>query len=186
MKKYILIALLLVSAVTFGQTFDGVLLSGDIDVAVAKFKSKGYKVSQTVESAYVMKGVVAGENVQLFIFFTPKTKQVFKLTAYLDERGTWYSLKSHYEKYVEVLTEKYGEPSSSYSGFDKPYYEGDGYEMSAVQLEKCNYATYWIKKDNLTLAVEITKYKQVKLVYENDTNMDLYKKEKGEIQKNSF
>jgi hypothetical protein len=186
MKKYILIALLMFSAVSFGQSFDGVPLSGNIDLAVAKFKAKGYKVSQTAESAYIMKGMVAGENVQIFLFYTPKTKQVFKMTAYLDERSTWYSLKAHYERYVQVLTDKYGESSSTYESFDKPYYEGDGYEISAVELEKCNYATYWMNKDNLTLGVEITKYKQVKLTYENDTNMILYKKERGEQQKNSF
>jgi hypothetical protein len=34
--------------------------------------------------------------------------------------------------------------------------------------------------------VEISKYKQVKLIYENDINVELYKKERGEQQKNIF
>jgi hypothetical protein len=186
MKKYIVIALLMFSAVSFGQSFDGVPISGNIDVAVSKFKAKGYKVSQNAESAVIMKGMVAGEEVQIFVLYTPKTKVVFKLTAYFDEKNTWYSLKSHYEKYVQIMTEKYGEPNSSYTSFSNPYYEGDGYEMSAVQLEKCNYAAYWMNKDNLTLGVEISKYKQVKLIYENDINVELYKKERGEQQKNIF
>jgi hypothetical protein len=48
------------------------------------------------------------------------------------------------------------------------------------------FSAYWYKKDNLTVAVEISKYKQVKLVYENNIMMDIKSKEQSEIESKVF
>jgi len=58
--------------------------------------------------------------------------------------------------------------------------------MTAVQLEKATFSAYWLKRNNITVAVTISKWKQVQLTYENDTNTDLKKKELTMIENNSF
>jgi hypothetical protein len=187
MKKYILSLLFAISVATVSaQSFNGVPISGDIGTVIAKFKAKGFTLNKYVENGAIMKGSVSGESLELFIFTTPKSKKVCKLVMYLDEDISWYSLKSNYFRYVQILTNKYGSPDNHDEYFIKPYYEGDGYELQAVELEKTYFMSYWLRKDNLTLAVEISKYKQVKLTYENDMAMEIRKKEQDEIDANSF
>jgi len=185
--KHLIIALaILFSTFTFGQTFDGVPISGDLPTAISKFKSKGYTVYKTYEQGVSLKGRVASRNVELYIFVTPKTRKVFKMVVYLAEETSWYSLRQTYIEMVTSLKNKYGQPDEEEAKFITPYYLGDGYELQAVSQEKIDYHAYWFRKDNLTIGVEISKYKQVKLTYENNIMMDLKDKEQAEIENNSF
>lgn len=187
MKNYILSFLFAVSFYTVSaQSFDGVPISGDLPTAVAKFKAKGYTIRKYVENGVILDGKVASRNIELFVFVTPKTKKLFKVVAYFDEEISWMSLKSTYEVFYDILTEKYGYPDAKYNKFIDPYYEGDGYELQAVGVEKAIFSSYWFKKDNLTVALEISKYKQVSLTYENNIMMELKKKEQAEIEMRAF
>jgi hypothetical protein len=186
MKKFILIALAFVSFNSFSQSFDGVPISGDLPTAIAKFRAKGYTIDQYVNNGVVMKGRVANNSVEVFVMTTPKSKKVFKMVVFMDEQTSWVSLKSEYYKYKNILTEKYGNPDEKYDFFTSPYFEGDGYELQAVGLEKANYAAYWFKRDNLTLGVEISKFKQIKLIYENNQMMEIKNREQADIENNSF
>jgi hypothetical protein len=189
MKKVILvITIILASTNLFSQSFDGISISGDLPTIVSKFKTKGYQFDKYTENgSAIMKGKIAGiYNVELYIFVTPKTKKVCKVVGYLDKEQTWYNLKNEYEKFVQILTEKYGPADNTYNTFTSPYYEGDGYEMTAIGLEKCIYASIWLHKSNLNLALEISKYKQVKFTYENDENMKIMTSEIAEMQNKSF
>lgn len=186
MKNLILIIALFISVNIFAQSFDGVPISGDLPTAVAKYKAKGYSLSKYIEQGAILKGKVAGREIELFVFVTPKTKKVCKMVAFFDEETSWYSLKSTYNTFYDILTEKYGYPDDKFAKFLDPYYEGDGYELSAVGLDKSLFAAYWYRKDNLTVAVEISKYKQVKLVYENNIMMDIKSKEQSEIESKAF
>ncbi len=168
MKNLITIAILFFSINVFGQQFNGVNISGDLPTAISKFKAKGYIVKKVIENGVILKGEVAQNPIELFIFTTPKSKKVYKMVAYLNEQVSWQSIKSQYIKFCEIMTEKYGSTEDVYESFTKPYYEGDGYELQALGMEKCKYATYWLNKNNTNIVVEISKYKQVKLVYENN------------------
>jgi hypothetical protein len=186
MKNLLLAVSLFISFYANAQSFDGVPISGDLPTAVLKYKAKGYVVSKYIEQGVILKGKVAGTSIELFIFTTPKSKKVFKAVAYLDEDYSWTSLKSNYFRYYNIFVEKYGSPDSKYEDFITPYFEGDGYELSAVGQEKVIYAAYWFRKNNLTLGVEISKYKQVKFVYENNEMMEIRNKEQSQIESNSF
>ena len=133
-----------------------------------------------------MNGRVANYPIELLIVVTPKTKQVCKVVIYFAKETNWYSLKQTYEKFKDVLIEKYGQFDSDYQYFRKPYYEGDGYEMSAVALDNVVYATYWLNKENMNMVVEIEKYKQVSITYENVELMRVKKNESMEIENKSF
>lgn len=186
MKKFFTIIALAVSIVANAQVFDGVPVSGDLPTAISKFKEKGYTFKKYVENGAILNGKVGFRDIELYIFTTPKSKKIFKFTIYFEEQSTWSNLKSDYDKYYDIFKEKYGAPDSEYSFFTSPYEAGDGYEMTAVQLEKATFAAYWLKRNNTTLAVTISKWKQVQLTYENDTNTDLKKKEMSTIETNSF
>ena len=95
-------------------------------------------------------------------------------------------MKNDYDKYYDIFKEKYGAPDSEYSFFSSPYKQGDGYEMTAVTLEKATFSAYWLSKNNASMVVSISKWNQVQLVYENDTNTDIREKEMTTIEKNIF
>jgi hypothetical protein len=186
MKNSLLAFLLLASVYVSAQSFDGVSISGDLSTAVTKYKSKGYTLSKYFENGAILKGNVAGNSIELYIFTTPKSKKVCKMVAFLEEDISWRSLKSNYTKFYDIFLQKYGEPDSKYDFFSKPYFDGDGYELQAVRLEKATFAAYWFKRDNLTTCVEISKYNQVKLIYENNLMMGIKDREQSEIESNSF
>ena len=174
--------LVLSTALGYSQDFLGIKVDGNRQDCINKFLAKGFKTSiapsNTVTS---LKGMVGNDKVELMIVSTPITKKVWKFSVFLPERTTWSSLKSNYEYYVDLLTTKYGEPTSTYSNFISPYYEGDGYEMTGVKIEKCNYMTFW---DNVY--IEISKWGQVCIHYENTTNSSLNKEEKDKINLKNF
>jgi hypothetical protein len=187
MKTLILSIALFISVSSFSQTFDGVAISGDLPTAIANFKAKGYTYTGTEDGVAILKGKAAKTyNVEVYIYTTPKSKKVCKIVAFLDEQKNWYTIKGEYERFAQIITDKYGAADSKYNSFSTPYEEGDGYEMTAVAVEKCTYASYWFNRSNTSIAVEISKYKQVKLAYENDEAMKLRKTELSTLESSSF
>lgn len=186
MKKLITLLLLLVSLCANSQSFDGVSISGDMTSCINQFKSKGYKVINTDADNVTLEGSINGMPIELYVFRTPKSKKVCKAVVYLNKQTTWSDLSSQYWKFYELFVNKYGKVSFSKAEFETPYELGDGYEMTAVKVEKCKYHAMWETNANLTVAVEISKYSQVKLVYENDTNMNINTEEYKELNSQRF
>lgn len=182
MKKLLLAIAILATSLSYGQTFNDVYIGGSLEKVVSNFRSKGYLVSKYLDVGVLMKGKLGYEDVELYILVTPKSKQVFKAVAYLTKKDSWTSLKSQYNRYKEALTNKYGEPDSNLESFDSPYYEGDGYEIVAFANDKASYNSIWLNKGNANIAVQISEDGQVKLIYENNTNMELKRKEVSEIE----
>lgn len=185
MKVYsLLLAIaLLISPLCHSQEFYGIPIDGNVSTFMAKLKAKNFTFRKYVETTAIMDGKVGTQSVEVFIFSTPTTKKVYRISVYFPKKTAWYSLKANYVDLVRSLTEKYGESERTLESFDTPYYEGDGYEMSAVELDKANYASLW-NLPNLTLFIEITKFKQVRITYENVKNNDLNKSEETRVNNN--
>ena len=180
-----MLLLILLTIMSFSQEFIGIKVDGKINDVVEKFKGKGLKVTNTsTPNVISMEGIVGNRNLELNIVCTPTSKTVWKFAVYLPKQTLWPSLKSEYEEYLDVLTRKYGEPKLKYDFFSSPYKEGDGYEMTAVELEKCTYSAFW--PENLGLYIQISQWKQVKITYQNSTNLALSKKEEDEIKNKIF
>jgi len=176
MKKllFILFAIISMAASNVNaQSISGVPISGDFNIAVQNFKNKGFILKKTIEEGAILKGKMGINQVELFIFKTPITKKFYKAVVYMEEESGWYSLKRTYNKFVDLFVEKYGTYTGYLETFQDPYYEGDGYEVSALTQEKLDWFTYWQNQPNLYLMVQISKYKQVKIVYENNKLTDL-------------
>ena len=174
---------------TFGKEipeFLGIEVDGKRDEVIQKFKAKGFIVDGDIEGNVVsMKGSVGNRNFELNIVSTPKTKVVWNFAVYLPKQSTWNSLLDDYTRFKMTLTDKYGNPEKSFDFFSSPYKLGDGYEMTAVAEEKAHYASYWNWKDYV-LSIDISKWKQVKIAYENTNNAKLREKEQKDIDSNIF
>ena len=189
MKKYILTMFaMLVFATSFGQTFDGVKIGGTMAQMRFKLEQKGYKLDEVKNNAVWMKGTLANKKVSVGIIGSLKSKTVWKVVAFFDSKNDWYSLKNEFESINNILAKKYGETESCYRFFSTPYYEGDGYEISALANDKVTFACYYKNKEEgkLTLSIEINSSACILLSYENIENTILMNKEKEEAEMSSF
>ena len=187
MKKSILVlAITIISFFSFSQSFNGVAISGSMQTAVNGFKAKGFVVVDAMKDVTLMKGKIQSQPVELYIKVTPKTKQVCSFSMYFSKHISWSGIQSEYDKYKTILTDKYGEPTNEYDFFSKPYFLGDGYELQALRMEKCTYATYWFDKDNMNIAIEMSKFEQINITYENEKLMQIRRKELDDQNKTIF
>lgn len=183
MKKVsLLFVAALISLATFSQEFMGIKVDGTKEQLVAKFSQKGFTKKNELNGVLILKGQINSVDVEVYCNFTAKSKKCWKFSVWMPERTSWYSLKADFDKYVEVLTEKYGKPEKEYAFFMSPYKDDDGYQMTAVAVDKCRYLAFWKEY----YSVEITKFKQVKINYENPINSALDDKERSEVDSNTF
>lgn len=158
-------------------------VGGTITEATAKFKEKGFTITSKDDGYVAMEGKMGSITIELDIVATPITKTVWKFAVYLPKQTNWYSIKNEFYEYRKTLMSKYGEPTKDYNFFSNPYYEGDGYEMSAISLDKCSYLSFW---DEQSVSIYISKFKQVCITYESKTNSALDDEEKEKVKTKSF
>ena len=70
-----------------------------------------------------------------------------------------------YRSMKDVLSKKYGTPSNDFEFFEKPYYDGDGYEAQAIRVGKATFSCYW----GSALGLEIHETLTVQVNYESET-----------------
>ena len=186
MKQLFTLIFIVYSSIINAQSFDGVKIDGSLNSKIQQYRAKGYVLNKIIPNGAIMKGNAAGRSIELFIFTTEKTKLVYKMVVYLPKHNVWSNIKEEYTKFVDLFIDKYGQPDSEFDFFRDPYYEGDGYEMSAISLEKVVCSAFWINKNNTTISVSISKYKQVEITYENDKNMEMAQRESSEATLQSF
>lgn len=155
--------------------FKGILFSVGSDKFLTELQSKGFKLIDSDKNEYctiyTLKGNFAGKSDCEIYINTSLDNRVGKLSVYFPEKVEWYSLKNEYFSLKDIFTEKYGKPSGTHQTFFSPYYEGDGYEMQAVRLDKIYYMSEWKIGDDYVY-IEITKYKSVRVSYECTEVMD--------------
>lgn len=159
--------------------FKGIPIDGSLDSYVGQLNKKGFTTTKNTEDAAMLKGTFAGEDVEVAVYTTPKSRTVYMVVVAFPEQSAWYSIKSDFKKLENSLQEKYGKPSLQRKSFASPYYEGDGYEMTAIKVDKCYYYTrFTTAAGELTLL--ILKSGQVALYY-----VDKQNDAKGEREKNA-
>jgi hypothetical protein len=179
MKNLLTIVLLFSTLIGKGQEFMGVKIDGcGKNQAVQRFIQKGFKTEKQDKTWTQMFGMFNNKKVELYLSYTPVTGKFWKVSIYFPKENDWYTIKNDYFYFKKVLTEKYGEPSNVYENFSSPYFEGDGYEMSAIVLEKCDYVSIWL---DISILLEISKYKQIMLSYENPILSEINDKEKNQF-----
>ena len=156
-----------------------------ISTFISKLNAIGYTTAAVEDNAVVLKGDFAGKtDCSILVLGTAITKQVWKVCVIFPEKTSWGSLKNEYKALVESYTAKYGTPQS-YAFFSKPYYEGDGYELQAVKLNKCTYSSFY-KVLTGDIAVSIDDSCSVMVVYEDGINSDVWSTEKENVVSNDI
>ncbi|MBP9018142.1 MAG: hypothetical protein BWZ11_00822 [Bacteroidetes bacterium ADurb.BinA395] len=185
MKSLKLLLIILFSVSTFSLysqehiTFKGIPLKGTINSFAQELVKKGCTIKESKGNLIILKGEFVNETCEIILVGSKKTNTIWKVVAYLPEQTSWYSIKSDYNILKKQFQQKYGD-GESYEFFSDPYYEGDGYEMQALRLEKCTYATYF-KTETGTISLEISKFQQISISYEDKINVELKRKESDEI-----
>ena len=196
MKKLILTLFAIVLAVSaFAQDqhlkFKGIPIDGTLTNYVKALKNAGYEfICQSPDdSGAALSGTFTNKDVTILVVTTPKTKTVWKVVVFFEDQNDWYSLKSDYKDLKASLTSKYGQPDPVFEFFSSPYEEGDGYEMTAIWSDKCNYISFFaVNTDSGNslgeITVEIAKNEtkgRIALSYEDAANTTLMKSEKEAI-----
>jgi hypothetical protein len=178
MKKLVIVLLCnLFTICSFGQEFMGIKVDGNVKDVISSFINKGFKITNLgVPDVTLMQGDYNRTHFEVYIVSTPITKTVWKFGVYLPKKTNWNLLKSQYLEYRSSLIEKYGLPEESYSSFVSPYEEGDGFEITGVKVDKCNYSTFWNY-----VSISIAATMQVRITYENLENSELNKEEKNSV-----
>ena len=159
------------------QTFKGIEIDGTRSEFVAKLVKEGYTVISQNEIAVILAGKFAGEDVNVVIPSSPE-EIVWKVAVFFEESNSWMQLKYEYDNFKEALTGKYGE-GVSYEYFKMPYFEGDGNEITALEQEKCVYATFF-NTENGSIGLELSKFKHLTINYEDNINNEVRKQKRSQ------
>ena len=114
-------------------SFMDIPLTSSLDYMVDKLELKGFKHQFTKNNRAIMTGAFAFEdNCMLMITESDDPTMGCSITIGGDVRSSWLDLKSKYDDYKVILTNKYGTPKSIESFFE-PYFDGCGEEILALQ-----------------------------------------------------
>ena len=179
MKKfYCLLIFILIFNSAFSQetnlTFLNLPISGNVIEFSKKLQTKGFKLIK--QDQLMLTGKFSGEDCVIILCETKKTKTIWKVVVLLEKEDRWFYLKEKFLLYEERLSKKYGEPTTKYHFFSSPYYEGDGYEMLAINENACNYIAFW-NNFNGIISTEINKFKLIQISYEDAIGVKLMKSE---------
>lgn len=162
MKKIFVLACAILFAIAAQaqehMTFKGISMNCTLSSFVSQLTAKGYTKLYMNEKGAVLSGDFAGkQDCKIFVLGTSSSKVVWKVAVKFPEKVSWHSLKSEYNTLKESYTEKYGNPQT-FEYFSTPYYEGDGYELQALSLEKCTYSSFFSSPQGI-INLEITNEK---------------------------
>lgn len=177
MKKLLLLFAFVFSINIIGAqnahlTFKDIPIDGNVKDFADKLSKKGFTQVKGLDDDIFMEGKFADFDAVVGLFGTPKSKIIWQVVVITKKYTSWQAMKADFKKYKEIYTKKYGKPANDYHFFSRPYYEGDGYEMQALKLEKCTYATVF-KIPEGTIMIKMTKWGDISFSYEDNINVKI-------------
>jgi hypothetical protein len=183
-KLFIMMLLCAISICVSAQehlTFKGIPIEGNLTTFVEKLKANGFKLTEMDGDGAIMEGYFSGDTRTILIYASKISKKVYQVIAILEKSNSWSTLKSTYDEFKSSLTTKYGN-GVSYEYFSSPYEAGDGYEMSALRLDKCTYATSFnILCGKIRLMISSVGGGSVVVAYTDKVNEELSEKEEKSL-----
>lgn len=138
-------------------SFKGVPLDGTLEQYVIKMKSAGFTHKGTADGTAMLEGDFAGYKQCVVVVSTLKQKNlVHKIGVFFPAKETWSTLSGNYFNLKELLTEKYGTPSTEVEKFDtRTEPRDDEGRMHQVQFDNCKYYCTWqTDKGEIRLSIE--------------------------------
>lgn len=148
--------------------FMGIEMNCAVDIAMLDLEKKGFEIIDIRKEGYIMSGKFIDRNALVTLHATPKTNLFYRANIFFNEHTSWYSLKSEFLEVVKYYKAKYKSISSSRTFID-PYYEGDGYELQGVSMDKCFYYERF-EAEGGKISIEINDMKRVQIRYEDKNN----------------
>jgi len=191
LKKSVLLAIVCIwmPIQLSSQVFYGIQLNQHKNLVINALVSKGFVVNKTDGSYTSLKGKLVNEQVTVTVYHTITSKKVRKLLIIYSGTETWESSKTKYNSMVGVLESKYGPISEKYEYFSSPYYEGDGYELQAIENDNATLTSLWFdlpEHPNLGVSVEITNGGLITVLYEVISNITLHQQELEKLQQGVY
>ena len=121
--------------------FKGIPIDGTLDDFIEKLKRKGFESIASEDGVALLRGDFATYNSCIICVFSLEDKDlVSKIAVVFPEKDRWSSLYGNYTDLKQLLTEKYGEPSSVIEEFQNSYIIDDDQDrMFAVWDDRCKY-----------------------------------------------
>lgn len=149
-----LLAGLTSSAQTSHLMFKGVPIDGNLNTFVSKLKQKGFTVLQSEKGTAMLKGDFASYKNCMVGVFEHESGIVNRVAVMFPDKDTWARLYGDYSNLKEMLTEKYGKPTSVEEFQETSYNMNDNDRMHEVRMDRCQYVSDWIT-DNGTIELRI-------------------------------
>lgn len=122
------------------MTFKGIPIDGDLNSFVDKLEELGFSLDREFDDT-VLTGEFAGKSdCKIIICSTKLTNTVCQVGVAFPDQTSWIALKIEYDELLRLFTQKYGKPYQSQRYFDKPFYDGCGNEVRAVDNLKCHWS----------------------------------------------
>ena len=139
--------------------FKGVPIDGNLNEFVSRMKQKGVKHVGTQDEIEIMCGDFADFKECLVYVTTLDEKDlVSKIAVAFPSESQWEYLYGDYKHLKELLTEKYGKPSSCVEKFQTSYGDSpssDEDKMYSVNSDRCKYETrFTVDNGEIVLWIE--------------------------------
>ena len=181
MKKTINVIMLMACMTAFAQTghltFKGVPIDGTLSEFVGMLKQKGLTHLGTEQGVALFKGEFAAHKGCSIAAIAHESGNVYRVGVIFPEKDSWLRLYNDYSSLKEMLTQKYGEPTSvveefqSYGGME----DDDNMKMHYVKYDKCRYVVDFMTEIG-TIELRIEHHDMldcyVILIYEDTANGD--------------
>lgn len=161
----------------------GIPIDGSVSSFAAKLRAAGCKTDTRLSDALgtpVLVGDFAGLSGCKFSFIADNDNTVCKVIIISKDFTGWINSKSEYNDMKALLNTKYN-MVNHFEFFSNPYYEGDGYELSAVRQEKAVYKSYFeCPEGYIALELNATSSSEgyLTIVYEDRINTEKFSAER--------
>lgn len=164
-------------------TFRGIEIDGPISEFKEKMVELGYTSSVGDDQCIVFEGSFSGkEGCIICVLNSILTENVYRVEVDFPAKEDWETLKKDYFFYKELLTEKYGSPTTSYE-MNLPEYKFEKIdEMKGLIEGKCMYISIFeTPLGAILLKIESdTRGVFIKIGYEDSINQKLHEKSRRE------
>lgn len=139
--------------------FKGVPIDGTLSKFMGRMESKGFEVEKSKDGKATLKGDFAGFKDCLLTVSTQDGQDIVaNIAVRFPDQDQWTYLLDDYNNLKDLLTEKYGNPTSCTEKFDTEFYEGkldDHDKIRKIWYDNCKYVTtFATAKGTVTLRLD--------------------------------
>ena len=137
-------------------TFKGIPITGTLEDFAQKMEAKGFRKISSATNFIAFEGEFAGySECKIFVHKVPNRNIVHKVVVFFPKESSWARLEEEYNQFKDMLTNKYGKPTSHSETFKEGVLAfSDAAKMRSLKVGNCDYWTQW-EVDNGYIQVEI-------------------------------